>query len=73
MKAEKPESVRIGGTIDLKYCNSTGCRAFSQPIRARLVSDGSIEETSTAAPETADGFSKVVTPPSFGGQSAQPG
>jgi thiol:disulfide interchange protein len=65
--AEKPESVRIGGTIDFKYCNPTGCRAYSQPIRARLISDGASDETPAA---TADAFRKVVTPPGFGGQSA---
>jgi suppressor for copper-sensitivity B len=70
VKTEKPESVRVSGTIDFKYCNSSNCRTFSQPIRARLVSDGSIEETSTAAAEAADGFSKVVTPANFGGQPA---
>ena len=65
--AEQPKNVHLSGTIDLKYCNPTGCRAFSEPIRARLVNDGSIDETSTAA--AADSFSKVVTPPSFGGPS----
>ena len=64
--AEQPKNVHVGGTIDLKYCNPTGCRAFTQPIRARLVNDGSIDETSTG--EAADSFSKVVTPVSFGGQ-----
>jgi len=66
--AEQPKNVRVSGTIDLKYCNPTGCRAFSEPIRARLVNDGPIDETSSA--EAAGSFSKVVTPPSFGGQSA---
>jgi suppressor for copper-sensitivity B len=70
--AENLESVRIGGTIDLKFCNSMSCRPFTQPFRARLVNNGSPEqnEASTAAADSADTFSKIVTPAGFGGQSS---
>jgi suppressor for copper-sensitivity B len=66
--ADKPEDVHVGGTIDLKYCDSKSCRTFSQPIRARLVSAAGADET--AAPEAGDAYSKDVTPTNFGGQAA---
>lgn len=69
--AKTPNSVRIGGTIDLKYCNSMGCRVFSQPIHARLVADAAGDDVpKEAAADSAGGFTKSVTPSGFGGQSS---
>jgi suppressor for copper-sensitivity B len=67
MTAERPEDVRVAGLIDLKYCNTKGCRVFSQKFDARLTK-ATLAEASAAA-EPAPALSQVVIPKSFGGQS----
>jgi suppressor for copper-sensitivity B len=68
--ADKPEAVRVAGTVDLRYCDSKSCRTFSQPIRARLVSAADADEAPPPDTEGGDAFTKEVTPATFGGQAA---
>jgi suppressor for copper-sensitivity B len=68
--AEKPEDVRVAGTIDLRYCDSRSCRTFSQPIRARLVSAAGADDAPAPDAEGGGAYSKDVTPANFGGQAA---
>jgi suppressor for copper-sensitivity B len=67
--ADNPEAVHVGGTIDLKYCDSKSCRTFSQPIRARLVSAAGADEGVAPDAEGGAAFTKEVTPSTFGGQA----
>ena len=68
--ADTPEAVHVGGTIDLRYCDSKSCRTFSQPIRARLVNAAGADDGPPPDTEGGDAFTKEVTPATFGGQAA---
>ncbi|HXY37158.1 MAG TPA: thioredoxin family protein [Planctomycetaceae bacterium] len=65
MTAERPEDVRVSGLVDLRYCNSKGCRIFSQKISTRLVKNAAGDEPAAAPPS----LSQVEIPKSLGGQS----
>jgi suppressor for copper-sensitivity B len=67
MTAERPEDVRVAGAIDLRYCDSKGCRIFNRKFAAGLVAGAVGADDSSATP--ASNLSQVVTPTSFGGQS----
>jgi suppressor for copper-sensitivity B len=70
MTAERPEDVHVNGLLDLRYCNSKGCRIFSQKFDARLVKNVAIADGSATGPtRPASNLSETVTPTSFGGQS----
>jgi thiol:disulfide interchange protein len=64
MTAERPEDVHVAGMVDLRYCNSKGCRIFNQKFATGLVA---VDAGASATP--ASNLSQVVTPTSFGGQS----
>ena len=66
--ADKPEDVHVGGTIDLRYCDSKSCRTFFQPS-ARLVSAAGTDDAPAPDAEGGDAFTKEVTPATFGGQA----
>jgi thiol:disulfide interchange protein len=69
--ADNPDSVHVGGTISLKYCNSQLCQAFNQPIHAQLVAVASNDEPKAdGGNDKSNAFTKSVTPRSFGGQSS---
>jgi suppressor for copper-sensitivity B len=63
--AERPEEVHVNGSIDLRYCNSKGCRIFTQKFEVRLAKSA----TSVAPTTPASNLSQVSIPKSFGGQS----
>jgi len=67
MTAERPEDVHVAGLIDLRYCNSKGCRIFTQKFTAGLVRNTAASGDAAGVP--ASNLSQVVTPKSFGGQS----
>jgi suppressor for copper-sensitivity B len=67
MTAERPEDVHVAGTVDLRYCNSKGCRIFNQKIAASLAKGASGSDVTEAA--AASNLSQLETPTSFGGQS----
>ncbi|HEV3303219.1 MAG TPA: protein-disulfide reductase DsbD domain-containing protein, partial [Planctomycetaceae bacterium] len=62
--AERPEDVHVAGMVDLRYCNSKGCRIFNQKFATGLVA---VDAGASATP--ASNLSQVVTPTSFGGKS----
>ena len=64
MTAERPEDVHVAGMVDLRYCNSKGCRIFTQKFAVGLVKSAALSDDSPAS-----NLSQVVTPKSFGGQS----
>jgi thiol:disulfide interchange protein len=66
MTADRAEDVRVAGMVDLRYCNSKGCRIFTQKFATGLVKGATADETSAAPPSN---LSQVVAPKSFGGQS----
>ena len=70
MTAQNPESVRIRGTIEFKYCNRGSCRAFSQPIRAQLINDSPADDAAAEKANPADGFTQVIAPTAVGGRLA---
>jgi len=62
------EKVRISGLVDLKYCDKSSCRPFSQKIHARLINSGTGGDKETAESDTAsDGFTQIEKP-TMGGQ-----
>jgi len=67
MTAERPEDVHVAGMVDLRYCNSKGCRIFTQKFADSLVKGASGTDDSAAGP--ASNLSQVEAPKSFGGKS----
>jgi suppressor for copper-sensitivity B len=67
MTAERPEDVHVNGLLDLRYCNSKGCRIFSKKFDARLVKSATAGVETAAVPEST--LSQVVIPKSIGGQT----
>ncbi len=65
--ADRPEDVHVTGLVDLRYCNSKGCRIFLQKFDVRLVKSAAGPDEAAAAP--ASNLSQVEIPKSFGGQS----
>ena len=62
--ATSPENVRLEVSIDLKYCNASSCRPFSEKYRVRLGAPGAPDSSPTASAESA--ITKVVPPTKSG-------
>jgi suppressor for copper-sensitivity B len=67
MTADRPEDVHVSGMVDLRYCNSKGCRIFTQKFATGLVKGDSGSDDSTAGPVS--NLSQVEVPKSLGGQT----